>query len=350
MTDKKDELIFRPTTRAERLDLILERIKRGGGTWVRGAALAGAMAATVPGVSGCAFDVDEIGVQQQALLTSSGQDWAQARGERNREMVRFDGHYWHSQSDCGTRFGCSTTNYYIQLFVRPVAGVDLEQKKVGIVYRPTGTYTQPKTVNGHYVRTRDDGLEEWHVPVALNLWSDGRIMNFNAWYEDGNWFFHEPSGEWRKRTYYDDNAGDLYPVVTQATQAIVYNAWGSSFNVTQEGVKGKVQVRITNFDYEKEVAMVYTTDGWKTFDWVGMGSPDQKNGFYWVRGYGPEGQPADYEQWEADLDLAGPVEKFEFAFVYRHGLNEGARRYEFWDNNWGRNYTKDVTPTTPPLE
>ena len=38
--------------------------------------------------------------------------------------------------------------------------------------------------------------------------------------------------------------------------------------------------------------------------------------------------------------------RFEYAVVYRHGIVNGAKSYEFWDNNGGGNYRveKQVAP------
>jgi hypothetical protein len=45
------------------------------------------------------------------------------------------------------------------------------------------------------------------------------------------------------------------------------------------------------------------------------------------------------ERWEIDLDLpADGATRFEYAVVYRHGIVNGAKTYEWWDNNGGANY------------
>ncbi len=77
-----------------------------------------------------------------------------------------------------------------------------------------------------------------------------------------------------------------------------------------------------------------TTDGWDTVIQLGMGQAGDVNRWYWAEDYPWSGR----ERWQLDLDLPQGGEAFEYAVVYRHGVVNGARTYEFWDNNFGANY------------
>lgn len=300
---------------------------RDRATWLllRGGVALGTSTALVGG--GCAeLPPDVLEVSDETLLSSSVLSWAQERGTRSRDMVRFEGHTWRELSDCGFRGGCSTVTVFVQLFVRNVPGVSLDDKRIGLAVRQQGR-SEPYNALGYYVRGASDGWEEWHVPVRMRAW-EGTAFAFDAWYEDGVW---EHGG---KRVWYDDNAGDLYPV-TQYAGAAVQQLWSADGVVVgPNGVRGSIDLRVANLDFDKEIAIVWTTDGWATTNLFGMGE-GELNAWYYVEALD---STSDYERWRIDLDVPGAADHFEYAIVYRHGLGDGAREYEFWDNNYYRNY------------
>ena len=307
---------------------------RDRATWLlmRGSFAVGATGALLS--SGCADVAPEmIEAYEDALLSSDVQSWAQQRGTRSRDMVRFEGHTWRESSDCSFRGGCQTLTVFVQLFVRNVPGVNLDDKRVGLAVRQQGR-SDVYNALGYYVRSTGDGWEEWHVPVRMRSW-DGTAIAFDAWYEDGVW--EQRDGSWQKRVWSDDNMGDLYPVTQYATAA-VQQMWryDGVVHVDQQGVRGLIDLRVANFGFEKDIEIVWTTDGWATANVFGMGS-GEANAWYYVEPM-TTGSPADYERWRIDLDIPGDFERFEYAIVYRHGFGEGVRPYEFWDNNYGNNY------------
>ena len=83
---------------------------------------------------------------------------------------------------------------------------------------------------------------------------------------------------------------------------------------------------------DKQILLVGTTDGWATKFEVPLTWAED---FPWSAGR---------ERWHLELDRAGDFDVFEYAFVYRHGVVNGARTYEFWDNNFGANYRVEATP------
>ena len=119
----------------EALEKAVARVKRTTGLIItRGALGAALVAAPMAACSNQLTDGDTAAAEAE-LLNSSVLDWAQLRGERNTSMIRFDGTSWVELEDC-SRF-CSTANVFVRLVVTPVPGVDLSQKRVGVMYRTT---------------------------------------------------------------------------------------------------------------------------------------------------------------------------------------------------------------------
>ena len=150
-----------------------------------------------------------------------------------------------------------------------------------------------------------------------------RSFTFTAWYQDG-----------KGNTLYDDNAGELHAVAYQGNHVIVRQDRGATdVHITDSGVTGRVVAIVANLDFDKFVRMVWTTDNWKTAHEFDPGDADKTNAWHWLDSQGPQ-----FERWEIKLDVPGPVERFEYALLYRHGTVNGAKTYDFWDNDGGMNY------------
>jgi hypothetical protein len=302
----------------------LRRI-RAAGSSIGGPALAGAMLVSNQVAStGCAeLEVD---ITEQA-------DWAQYEGQRNTEMVQYTGGYWSQCLQPNTRFGCGNYEIFLKVRVRPVVGANLDAKRVGVVWKSPWDKIE-KTAIGHYAGSAGNGDEEWHVPVSVQTWQ--KVILFDVWYQDG-------AGS----TYYDDNQGELHVVNDGAsTQVLSVESWRSTVTVGDDGVQGTLSLQLSDLDYDKQVVLVGTTDGWQTSFELGIGSAGDKNAWYWAEDYAW----SDRERWQIDLDLPGSADSFEYAVLYRHGVVNGARSYAFWDNNWGANYRVDRVSPGEPVE
>ncbi len=290
----------------------LARLRRRGAGF-GGAALTGSVLLQLPAQIGCT-DTPELGDVDQA-------DWAQFEGQRNTTMVSYTGTGWSVCRFPNTRFGCGAVEMVLKLRVRPVTGADINWKRVGVVYK-TPEDASERTAIGRYYATWGNGDEEWHVPVTLS--SSQKTVLFDAWYQDG-----------AGHTYVDDNNGELHVFNDgPAYQVVRAEPWRNSVVVTDHKVTGSLSVQLADLDFDKQIELFATTDGWNTVIELGMGTAGDKNRWYWAEDYQWSGR----ERWQIDLDLGEGGEALEYAVVYRHGVVNGARTYEFWDNNNGSNY------------
>lgn len=296
-----------------------ERLRARGAS-LGGAAIAGTVLLQLPAQLAC--------VDAPELATGEQHDWAQYEGQRNTSMVAYTGAWWSVCTQPNTRFGCGSYEVLVKLRVRPVVGASLDWKRVGVVYR-TPDDTTERTALGRYASTQGDGYEEWHV--AMTVPSSQRTVLFDAWYQDG-----------AGHTYVDDNQGELHVVNDGPAYNVVrVEPWLNTVTVDPTGVRGQISIQVADLDYDKQVALIATKDGWHTVTELGMGAAGQANRWYWVEDFP---WSAGRERWQIDVDLPGGAARFEYAVVYRHGVVNGARTYEFWDNNFGANYAVDAAP------
>lgn len=294
-------------------DLALSRLRASR---TLGGALTSTVLLTLPTVTAC---LD----QSPHLSTAESFEWAQYEGTRDTRMVRYSGQYWTDCAAPNTRFGCGATAIHLKLRVQPVANADLAWKRVGVVYHLVGDQTD-YTALGSYVATLGDGSEEWHVTAVVPQWQT--VMVFDAWYQDG-----------LGHTWIDDNQGELHVVnAGPAYQLVRVEPWLNTVALDGNGVSGRISAQLADLDYEKNIELVASRDGWQTVLRFGLGASGDKNAWYWAEDLG-----SARERWQIDLDLPGAVDHFEYAVHYRHGVVNNATPYDFWDNNFERNYALD---------
>jgi len=303
---------------ANLFDAALARLRRGVSV-AGGAALTGSVILTLPTQLGC--------VDVPTTDAIEANDWAQYEGHRNTNMVAYNGDWW-ARCTSNTRFGCGATAITLKLRVRPIANVDINWKKVGIVYHTPDDPTE-RTAVGSYFATYGDGTEEWQVTATIGATS---VMLFDAWYQDG-----------AGATWVDDNQGELHVINPgPGYQVVRVEPWLNTATVGADGVHGTISIQAADLDFDKVIELVGTTDGWQTVQHFGMGAAGDKNRTYWKEdlSYG------NRERWQIDLDLPGAATRFEYAVMYRHGVVNGARTSEFWDNNYGQNYAIVPAPSS----
>lgn len=299
-----------PESPSKLFDAALARLRR------HGAAFGGSVLLTLPATACIEPSPD--------LSAVESFDWAQYEGQRDTRMVKFTGE-WTSNCQYNTRFGCGSVLLDAHIRVRPMEQADLGWKRVGVVYR-TLTDATERTAIGSFSRMLDNGDEEWRVSFLAP--GSEPVVVFDAWYQDG-----------LGKTWIDDNQGELHVInAGPAYQIVRIEPWLNSVAVGPNGVSGRLSVQLADLDYDKQLELVATKDNWQTTLRLGIGGATDKNKWYWVEDFAYSGR----ERWQIDVDLAGGADHFEYALVYRHGVVNGARTYEFWDNNGGSNYRVDA--------
>lgn len=317
-------------TFSKTFDEALAQLKRVTGIAVRTGALAGVLALG-PGVGflGCATGEEPLEPTDPLLDELGAADgWLDSEAIRDATMVSYLDSSWSEYYDCNNRGGCMGVAVFLKLRVQPVAGANLDAKRVGVVYTPPGG--SPQTAVGTYFTTYDNGDEEWHVRVDRRGYDTG-VFRFDCWYQDG-----------LGHTFVDDNNGEGHVNSYRGTYSVIYHyqSWDQPVSVTADGIQGRMDLNIADLDYDKDLRMVWTTDNWATTNVFRIGNAGQTNVLYWV-----QDTYNGYEQWRIDLDIDQSITEFQYAFVYRHGgancpdTEWAPGCYEFWDNNGGHNYT-----------
>ncbi|MBI5535262.1 MAG: hypothetical protein HY898_21220 [Deltaproteobacteria bacterium] len=315
-------------TFAEALERALHRTKAGKLIVVANAGVGLTALVGGPALQGCGSEgssqentVPSENPDDGILIGADGKgDWAQDEGKRDTKMVAYTGESWREDKNCEPRAGCMSTDVFLKLRVQPVQNVNLDKKRVGVVYHEPGR-TGQTTVLGEFYSTLQDGTEEWHVRVSLKKWEHAGAFMFTAWYQDG-----------AGNTYYDDNEGEYHAAAWQGTWSIIHNSHGASPILNDGGLTGSLIMELLDLDYDKDVRLVWTLDSWKTVNEYKIGS-EHVNNWHWLKN-----TYNGMQLWEITLDYKGSFDKFEYAVVYRHGGKNGSKVYEFWDNNGGYNY------------
>ncbi|EYF02176.1 carbohydrate-binding protein [Chondromyces apiculatus] len=313
-TTKMSGRMITPHTFGEAFERAVAAVRQTGRGVLRSGAVAGAMVlAAGPGVTGCLAEAGDEATLAIGDLDLAEQDWAQYEGQRNTAMVTYEKSHWHNYTGCGSRMGCTGVDVFVKLRVKPVAGANLDNKRVGIIYKSGGQGTEV-TATGYYFSTRSNGDEEWHVKVSLPSYVQ-QVFTFNAWYQDG-----------AGHTYYDDNSGELHVANYGATSTVIYRDTSiPDLTLTSAGLQGTLKANIADLDYDKSVVVRWTTDGWQTFTDTPLAFDADLGSLN--------------EKWAVTFNVAGDFQQVQYAIVYRHGVVNGADVYEFWDSNNGANYT-----------
>lgn len=136
--------------------------------------------------------------------------------------------------------------------------------------------------------------------------------------------------------YWDNNNGQNYEIIgvagrylSEGVNVSVYNSNLYQYNLSQNASLF-IDVDVKNLNYNKDVEVVYTTDGWKT-------SNKSKLSFQSYFAVGPKQMlvsPNSFgvEKWTASINLPTSVQTVDYAIVYR------VNGQEYWDNNFGKNY------------
>ena len=213
---------------------------------------------------------------------------------------------------------------YNRRFMVSVANLAYE-KRVSVYHeKKNGTWEE---ISMSYVENIDGDRELWeldNIEFGIETLADQFVIKY------------EVDGE----VYWDNNQGNNYQMSRQegyffaqpALNISVDNKFTSVFYSSYEDKNiFRITADVRNIDPTKDVRVVYTTNGWET-----------KNDFplsfvgYWYNGYNAVLiSPNDFgiERWDAGIRLDKSINQIEFALVYK------VNGQEYWDNNYGKNYT-----------
>jgi hypothetical protein len=91
-----------------------------------------------------------------------------------------------------------------------------------------------------------------------------------------------------------------------------------------------IGVHVRNLSYEKSVSVVYTTDGWKSQREAALKFQACEQ---FGAGYVTCPNAYGVEYWQVTLVCPTGTEEVQYAIKFK------CAQGEFWDNNWGANYT-----------
>jgi len=172
---------------------------------------------------------------------------------------------------------------------------------------------------GSYVHSMHGNKEIWGVSsgskkidqfVILYKVAEQHYWDNNS----GHNYFLDVAAAERKGDYGVGTAV-IYPPIIQEDDAQVKKENNGNHLI--------VYVAVQNLDYHKKVGIVYTTDGWQTWN----------NAFCsYSQSYLPESLPfqAQVETWKVEILVSS--QKIEYAIFYI------VKNNTYWDNNFGRNY------------
>ncbi|CAH1223239.1 hypothetical protein PAECIP111893_04938 [Paenibacillus plantiphilus] len=193
------------------------------------------------------------------------------------------------------------------------------QKKVTVVYNAGNQGW--KEFQAQYLGKTEGNLEAWTFKLENPDFANKRIQ-FAIKYEVNG------------QTYWDNNNGyntdfhiGLGPDVTVPSVVLRKSRLiTGDYSASDEGLKG--QVHLLNIAYQKEVKIVYSTDGWAT----------RKEALAKYDGKLPGS--SNIETWSFQIGLPESVQKAEFAVAYKvNGVT-------YWDNNLKQNYKAVISPYT----
>ncbi len=176
----------------------------------------------------------------------------------------------------------------------------------------------------------DDQNEIWTGEYRYTAYTQDKV------YDDEFAIKYEVNGT----TYWDNNDGNNYSIQEReigglfaqpdlnisvdADFAGLYPVFGS------EGLRFSVIADVRNLDPNKQVEVVYTTDGWQTKQYLQLSyTPRWYSGYNYVL---VSPNQFGIERWTGAATVDSAVGEIEYAVVYR------VNGQEYWDNNYGRNY------------
>jgi hypothetical protein len=273
---------------------------------LRRRAICCAIASACAMVSGCAGAPSDAPPSTPSVLGDDKSDWAQDIGTRDTSVVRFTGEIDSFGASCiPGHVSCSEVDILLTLRVTPRPGsVDA---RAGVVWRAIDGREGTTVSEGFSLDASGDEIHR----VRIRMPAGTELLAFTAWYQP------EAYGE----TFYDDNDGELHLFVDRNMIHLEYDPESPTFDVDR--VHGTLRVIVADIDFDKEVELVWSTDGWVTEHRFGLATEAERetgatlNRFLWAGDYAAV---PFYDRFEIELDVPvdESVESFEYALVFRH--------------------------------
>lgn len=225
--------------------------------------------------------------------------------------------------------------YYMEHLIAIVKVKNVAYDKQVRIWGKTEAGHWAASRNGVYVGPAEDGWEIWRIDGSTTVYSS--VTN-PKWANPRQFAIkYEADGQ----TWWDNNQGSDYSMGLQDGEMLgnninVLSLYGRGYYNDYAGVTvfyGQVLVR--NLAYDKQVTIVYSTDGWNTVHTAACNFVAS----HWY----PYGSSVRYpnvhgcERWGFSVDLPAGVSNIEYVVSY--DVNGST----WWDNNRGRNYEIDIT-------
>lgn len=176
----------------------------------------------------------------------------------------------------------------------------------------------------------ENGEELWTGQYRYTAYAPGKV------YDNEFVVKYEVDGV----TYWDNNGGDNYvieekeigslfadPGLNVSIDTDYVNLYYFSFN---DSNSLNFVVDIKNIAPEKNVEVIFTTDGWQTKEYLSLDFTKYWNTSYEYTTVSPN--PFGVERWTGSINIDPSITSVEYTVVYK------VNGQEYWDNNFGNNY------------
>ncbi|MCX9155506.1 CBM21 domain-containing protein [Niveibacterium sp. 24ML] len=232
-----------------------------------------------------------------------------------------------SQSTVSSKYGVSSQSIRFEVIVKNIAYA----KQVYVhLKKPDGSWIDTPL---SFMRAADAGREVW-----AGSYTDVNETNTGPSFKTFDLEFalrYKVNGV----EYWDNNGGNNYKQARDSGSML----FGTNVLARVNDLNNPAwiygglfygSVTLQNLAANKQVKVVYSTDGWQTSKtaWASF-SPT-----FWFGGYSSAANPNQYgaEEWNFQLDVGTTASKVEYAIGY---IVNGTT---YWDNNFGRNYLQPL--------
>ncbi len=192
-----------------------------------------------------------------------------------------------------------------------------------------------------YMKAGDNGSEIWGMELSYGGYGSVIVPGTNIDLS-ANGFGTEYTLKYvvNGQIFWDNNGGRNYTVANPYASDGMYlqnglnisaDTYHSTYNKYNTGRELQVYADVRNISYQKDIKLVYSTDDWKTVKYATVNFLQ-----YYSVGNGsvlPNPNVYGIEKWSVIVSLGNADTKVSYALSYK------VNGVEYWDNNFGKNYT-----------